>query len=178
MSGADKPTVDREAIRALVRQVLRDALPDTVREKIAADAAKKAGADPKQLALAAGKTEARPKASKAPGSAAAPPRIEDVSIANDGELAAFVRRLLTIMEDRQQRAAVQAGRLTFRLKQTRHETPPASPAAERIDKGLVTERKLIAAAKAGVKLVIAKGVVLTPLARDKARQLGVQIERE
>ena len=42
----------------------------------------------------------------------------------------------------------------------------------------MTERSLVAAAKAGKKLVIAKGVVLTPLARDKARQLGVQIERE
>jgi hypothetical protein len=36
----------------------------------------------------------------------------------------------------------------------------------------------MAAAEAGKKLVVGKGVVLTPLARDKARQLGVEIERE
>ena len=34
------------------------------------------------------------------------------------------------------------------------------------------------AAKAGKKLIVGKGVSVTPLARDKARQLGVQIERE
>ena len=38
--------------------------------------------------------------------------------------------------------------------------------------------KFVAAAKSGKKLTVAKGVVVTPLARDKARQLGVVIERE
>jgi hypothetical protein len=42
----------------------------------------------------------------------------------------------------------------------------------------VTERKVQEAAKAGGRIVLGRGAVLTPLAREKARALGVQIERE
>ena len=48
----------------------------------------------------------------------------------------------------------------------------------RIDKGAVTERAVHAAASAGVRLVLGPRAVLTPLARDKARALGVPIEKE
>jgi len=34
------------------------------------------------------------------------------------------------------------------------------------------------AAAEGARLVLARGAVLTPLARDRARALGVEIERE
>jgi hypothetical protein len=155
----DKPAIDREAIRALVRQVLRDALPEAVREKIAAQAAD---------AAAPKKKEARPAESDTS-------KTEDVAIATDAELAAFVRRVI------EQRAAIQSGRLTFRLKRARKSAEAEGAVrggSERIDKGIVTEKKVMAAAKAGKRLVVGKGVVLTPLARDKARQLGVQIERE
>jgi len=47
----------------------------------------------------------------------------------------------------------------------------------RVDKGAVTERTVAAAAKAGARLVLGPRAVLTPLARDKARVLGVPIER-
>ena len=42
----------------------------------------------------------------------------------------------------------------------------------------MTERAVIAAAKAGERLVLGPRAVLTPLARDKARALGVPIEKE
>ena len=155
---ADK-SIDREAIRAMVRQVLRDALPEAVREKIAAQAADAAA--PKR------KTEARPAEAESS-------KTEEVSIPTDAELAAFVRRVLD------QREAIQGGRLKFRLKRARKaaETEPARGGSERVDKGIVTEKRVMAAAKAGKRLVVGKGVVVTPLARDKARQLGVEIERE
>jgi len=156
---ADKP-IDRDAIRAMVRQVLRDALPEAVREKIAAQAADAAA--PKK------KTEARASESETA-------KTEEVAISTDAELAAFVRRVI------EQREAIQAGRLKFRLKRARKaaetEVAPRS-GGERVDKGIVTEKRVMAAAKAGKKLVVGKGVVVTPLARDKARQLGVEIERE
>jgi len=156
---AEKPSVDREAIRAMVRQVLRDALPEAVREKIAAQAA-----------------DAAAPASQKKGEADSA-KVEEVVITSDAELNVFVRRLLAL--EPKQREAVQAGRLKFRLKRSRSsaETEPTR-GSERIDKGIVTEKKVMAAAKAGKKLVVGKGVVLTPLARDKARQLGVEIERE
>jgi hypothetical protein len=157
---ADKPPIDREAIRAMVRQVLRDALPEAARAKIAGQVAD---------AVAPRKKDgARPAESDAS-------KTEEVAIATDADLAAFVRRVID------QRGAIQAGRLRFRLKRSRKAADTdVSPrgGSERIDKGIVTEKKVVAAAKAGKGLVVGKGVVLTPLARDKARQLGVQIERE
>ena len=46
-----------------------------------------------------------------------------------------------------------------------------------MEKGAVTERAVIAAAAAGARLVLGPRAVMTPLARDKARALGVPIER-
>jgi hypothetical protein len=48
----------------------------------------------------------------------------------------------------------------------------------RIEKGAVTERAVQAAASAGARLVLGPRAVLTPLARDRARALGVPIEKE
>jgi hypothetical protein len=57
-------------------------------------------------------------------------------------------------------------------------TGGAALIARRVEKGAVTERAVIAAAKAGERLVLGPRAVLTPLARDKARALGVPIEKE
>jgi len=61
---------------------------------------------------------------------------------------------------------------------------PAAAAAsvngtvQRVEKGAVTERMVAAAAKAGAALVLGPRAVLTPLARDKARALGVPVQKE
>jgi hypothetical protein len=49
---------------------------------------------------------------------------------------------------------------------------------QRVEKGAVTERMVAAAAKAGAALVLGPRAVLTPLARDKARALGVPVQKE
>ncbi|MFZ5789119.1 MAG: hypothetical protein ACOY3L_00320, partial [Pseudomonadota bacterium] len=127
----------------------------------------------------------------------APPRpadrrtvIEEVALYTDQDLAKFVRRLIQLLDDPADREAVRAGRHLFRLKRARPAAPgagglgaPANAArpvgtVERVAQGVVKESTVIAAAKAGARLVVGKGVVVTPLARDKARQLGVQIERD
>jgi hypothetical protein len=48
----------------------------------------------------------------------------------------------------------------------------------RVDRGAITERRIVEASEAGQDLIVARGAVLTPLARDKARALGVHIEKE
>jgi hypothetical protein len=172
--------IDREALRGLIRQVLRDAVPADVQKKLAA-ALKTKGAAPKT---------ARTPAAASPQEK----RTEDVSIATDGDLQRFVQRLLALAEDAAGREALKSGKLKFRLagrgpagaaapKRLPHEergssVPQPSGGGHRIDKGLVAERHIVAAAKNGKKLTVAKGVAVTPLARDKARQLGVVIERE
>jgi hypothetical protein len=55
---------------------------------------------------------------------------------------------------------------------------PPEGSVLRIDRGAVTERAVIKAAAEGARLVLGRGAVLTPLARDKARSLGVEIEKE
>jgi hypothetical protein len=56
-------------------------------------------------------------------------------------------------------------------------TPPADTAV-RIERGAVTERAVVAAAKDGRRIVLGARAVVTPLARDKARALGVALEKE
>jgi hypothetical protein len=108
-------------------------------------------------------------------------RSHDVTIASDADLTAFVRRVAALCEDDRVRAAMQAGEHGFRLAddggfEARKLAP--RPAELRVERGAVTERTVIKAAAEGARLVLGRGAVLTPLARDKARSLGVEIEKE
>jgi 2-keto-3-deoxy-L-rhamnonate aldolase RhmA len=69
---------------------------------------------------------------------------------------------------------IRAGALSFTLGQP----GAASSGVVRVDRGAVTERIVKQAADAGARLVLAPRAVITPLAREKARALGVEIERE
>jgi hypothetical protein len=136
---------DSEELRALVREVIRDVLPNG-------------------LAVT-----------------------ETVDLSTDEDLAAFVKRLLDLDPD--QREELRSGRKRFRLGVT-----PAAPVAagaangaeragestpvRRIERGAVTEAVIRAAAREGQRLVLGRGAVLTPLARDRARASGVPIEKE
>ena len=89
---------------------------------------------------------------------------ETVRIETDADLAAFVQSVLDRGNE------IRSGRLRFTLG--------ASSDAMRVAHGAVTERTIRKAAEAGGRLVLGPGAVLTPLAREKARALGVDIERE
>jgi hypothetical protein len=135
-----------EELRALVREVIRDVLPNGL------------------------------------------PVIETVNLSTDEDLASFVKRLLDLDPD--QREELRSGRKRFRLA-TVALTPAAPPSpspspgagpgaspVRRIERGAVTEAMINQAARAGERLVLGRGAVLTPLARDRARASGVQIEKE
>jgi hypothetical protein len=109
--------------------------------------------------------------------------VERVSLAGDDDLNRFVRDILT----RADRDAILAGRVRFTLAATdgRLSGPERGPSGgsplggpTRVARGAVTERTVAAAAKAGGRLVLGPRAVLTPLAREKARALGIEIERE
>ena len=102
---------------------------------------------------------------------------EEVALRTDADLDGFVRRLAALCADPKRRAALQQGRHDFRLAAA---SGPSSVAGEvvRVDRGAVTERTVSRAAAQGARLVLGKGAVLTPLARDKARSLGVVVEKE
>jgi hypothetical protein len=133
-----------EELRALVREVIRDVLPNGL------------------------------------------PATETVNLSTDEDLASLVKRLLDLDPD--QREELRSGRKRFRLATvalTPAAPPSPSPGAgpgaspvRRIERGAVTEAMINQAARAGERLVLGRGAVLTPLARDRARARGVQIEKE
>jgi len=143
---------DSDELRALVREVIRDVLPEGLTVT------------------------------------------ETVSLSTDDDLAAFVKRLLDL--DPGQREELRSGRKRFRLASPQAPSVPAgagqvgaghsngaeragpSAPVRRIERGAVTEAVIAAAARAGERLVLGRGAVLTPLARDRARASGVPIEKE
>ena len=148
-----------EELRALVREVIRDVLPKGL------------------------------------------PVTETVNLWTDQDLAAFVNRLLDLDPD--QVEELRSGRKRFKLAAPSAPSAPSVEAAagragpvngpgpvngaeragettpvRRIERGAVTEAVITAAARAGERLVLGRGAVLTPLARDRARASGVPIEKE
>jgi hypothetical protein len=110
------------------------------------------------------------------------PVTETVNLSTDEDLAAFVIGLLDLDPD--QRKELRSGRKRFRLS-TALSTPSAppdsghvAPPVRRVERGAVTEAMINQAARAGERLVLGRGAVLTPLARDRARASGVPIEKE
>ncbi len=153
-------------LRAMVRDVLREAL-----------ASRKRGPG---IAAPNGAAASGPKPSSAhaaPGAVA--PAVEPVAITSDADLASFVRRLTALLDDPATGAAIRAGRHRFSLIGGRAapSAPTAAPVAPAavVLSGTVTEAKIVAHAKAGT-IVLAPGAVVTPLARDKARALGLKLE--
>ncbi|HUZ23211.1 MAG TPA: hypothetical protein VMV07_05540 [Streptosporangiaceae bacterium] len=159
MSGPQPPPGPDE-LRELVREVLRDVLPT-----LAGSAAPRAAAGP-----------------------ADDDTVQAVRLSTDEELHAFVRRILRLADSPRHRRDLLAGRLRFTLADTTGaattgaattaKNATAAVIIQRVDKGAVTERTVIAAASAGARLVLGPRAVLTPLAKDKARALGVHVEKE
>ncbi|MEZ5833634.1 MAG: hypothetical protein R3D05_20880 [Dongiaceae bacterium] len=111
---------------------------------------------------------------------------ERVAIANDADLIAFARRVLSLAGDPTKAKEIAAGRYPFRLTsattpqhnavQTR-QTPTATTQSHRIDSGVVTESTLNKLPRGLSRLLLGPGVTVTPLAKDRARALGLTFER-
>ncbi|HEX3332196.1 MAG TPA: hypothetical protein VHS27_19885 [Gaiellales bacterium] len=117
--------------------------------------------------------------SGAPASRTAAADIEVVDLRSDADLDAFVRSLVHRFENPRDRMAIRSGKLRFRLGATAAAAvAPVAATTIRIERGAVTERVVRDAAAQGARLVLAPRAVLTPMARDRARSLGVEIEKE
>ncbi|HEX2214509.1 MAG TPA: hypothetical protein VHH12_13885 [Mycobacterium sp.] len=158
-------SIDREQLRQLVREVVREAVGD-----LAPSA--RPPSPPTPI------TPPRPPAGPVPtGPLAADERArtDTVRIATDRDLDVFVRNLLRLFENPKTRADLRQGRLNFRLASTDSRGPGAS---RRVERGAVTERQVAEIAESGASLVLGPRAVLTPLARERARALGVTIHKE
>jgi hypothetical protein len=123
-----------------------------------------------------GGAAARPPATASPNAT-----VETVTIDDDEDLEAFVRALAARLENPRDRLAIRAGKLRFTLGRACRPAPAGGASGGdvlRIEKGAVTERVVSEAATRGATVVLSRRAVLTPLARDKGRALGVRIERE
>jgi hypothetical protein len=103
--------------------------------------------------------------------------VEVVSLANDTEVKAFVNRVLDMAAEPQTLGALRDGRIVFQLSQQTKDHRSDSM-NNRIDRGALTESSIMKAAEAGSTVIVAWKVVVTSLAREKARDLGVTIIRE
>jgi len=171
-----------EGLRALIAVAVREAVADMVTTSV-----RQALSDlPASASAIATATAVRPMGATVDSTAAGRThpqsvprkgRVERIRIGSDGDLDAFARHLLELFENPKNRHDLKAGRYRFTLAPGH--TPVGLPAhVRRIERGAVTERCVMAAADAGERLLLARGAVLTPLAREKARSLGVHVEKE
>ncbi|KUI24918.1 hypothetical protein AU196_06335 [Mycobacterium sp. IS-1742] len=172
-------TIDRAELRSLVREVVREAVKDLAGKNggAPAPAPPPVQAPPPAPASPPVQTVAEQIGVTPTGPLAADGkhRTESVRLTTDRDLDAFVRALLKLFENPKSRADLKAGRLSFRLAGA---TTGGRGQTQRIDSGAVTERHIADLATAGASLVLGPRAVLTPLAREKARALGVSIEKE
>ena len=108
------------------------------------------------------------------------PGVRRVRVRDDRDLEALVGQVLDLAEDPDRLADLRAGRLRFALERSEpiHVTDPAPQTAPLdVERGAVTERLVHRAAREQRALRIGPRAVVTPLARDRARALGVTIER-
>lgn len=165
MAGLDRMPA-RDELRRLVREVLRELLPAAAADQ----------------PVAGGGPGAAGRRDDGGGGAAAAGRLDGavraVRLTTEEELHAFVVEVLRLAGDPQRRIDLLAGRIRFIPAQPAAGAGRRGQAVRRVENGAVTERAVIAAARAGDRLVLGPRAVLTPLARDKARALGVPVDKE
>jgi hypothetical protein len=104
----------------------------------------------------------------------------EIRIDNASDLDAFARDLLQAPEDI--RVGILSGKIGLSLAQRGQGAVSAAPVRPRtshqIAKGVVTEIMVADIGKTSNRLIVGKGVVVTPLARDRAREMKIEIVRD
>jgi hypothetical protein len=119
--------------------------------------------------------------------APSPPDVRRVRVRDDRDLADLVSRVLDLAAEPARAADLRSGRIRFVLEPevgpevagggVPASTRPREATTLDVDRGAVTERVVLRAAREQRALQIGPRAVVTPLARDRARALGVSIER-
>ncbi len=94
-----------------------------------------------------------------------------VTMASDADLMAFAHEIAGNPE------AVRSGKATYRL--ARNQTKPATAGGGfRWPGGVLSEVRIIEISKTHSRVLLGPGAVVTPLARDKARQVKLELVKE
>jgi hypothetical protein len=164
-------------LRALIAEAVRE----VVAEMVGAEAARAPDPSPARVTGVTGVTGVTAHTDEAAEPAATlDPRArrQRVRLTDDADLDRFVRQLLALFENPKNRQDLRAGRLRFHLEPTAVPGSAVQRPAQRVESGAVTERQVAAASEAGHRIILGPRAVLTPLGREKARALGVPIEKE
>ena len=178
--------VSHDEIRHMVRELLRDAVAGGGAE---AAPPEETPAAPARSAEVGGLSE-RVRAALASGGGGGG-GIE-IAIAGDSDLNAFAQQVALCALERDLLGAIASNRVRFRLAGggggggqgavlAKQASPPAAPAkdgdAYHWEQGLLNETKVTEIARTHAKLVLGRRALLTPLAWDRARSLGLQVAR-
>ena len=93
-----------------------------------------------------------------------------VTVDSDAELMAFAREVAANAK------AVKSGKTTYRL--ARSQTKPTAGGGYRWEHGVLNEVRIIEISKTHSRVLLGPGAVVTPLARDKARQVKLELVKE
>ena len=151
--------IDKEELRQLVRDVLRSSLPG--------GATAAASQPPGNL------IEAIRQAILPGGSGVA-------TVAAD--LDAFAREIVNAAAHEDLKAAIMTSRVIFKRKddglgQAQNRAPAIKGGQFRIDKGMLNEMRIAEIGKQYSRVLVGPEVVVTPLARDRARELKLELVR-
>ena len=95
-----------------------------------------------------------------------------VTIGNDAELMAFAREVAGNAK------AVRSGKLTYRLARSQKMPAAGGGGGYRWEHGVLNEVRIIEISKTHSRVLLRPGAVVTPLARDKARQVKLELVKE
>lgn len=112
-------------------------------------------------------------------------REEIVSISDDAELDAFVKRLMRMIRDSCLKADIESGRHVFKLARPGaapprpHQplAPRPGPAAVKWEGGVITEREIQNLPENLKSLSVGGSARFTPLARDEIRRRNIKVQR-
>jgi hypothetical protein len=104
----------------------------------------------------------------------------DIAIATDDDLTRFARDVAEAASHADPRAILLSGQARFRLTGAKPNpaSAPSRSGAFHWDKGVLSEAKLTEIARNHTRLVLGPNAVLTPLARDRAREVKLELVRQ
>jgi len=153
--------IDRDELRSMVRQALKETL----------------GTKGEAPAEAAGDLASEIKAALARGK---PAKI-GIAVRSASDLDHFAQAVLAAGEVSALKTAILAGDVRFEIAGGAEARSSPKTAAKggsfHMESGVLGETKIVELARSHSKIVVGSDVVVTPLAREKARQLKVEIAR-
>jgi hypothetical protein len=175
--------ISHDEIRHMVRELLRDAVAGVSCGGAEAAPPQETPAAPMRTAEVGGLSE-RVRAALAGGGGGI-----EIEIASDSDLNAFAQQVALCALERDLLGAIASNRVRFRLAggggpeavTAKQAVDPVAPVkdgdAYHWEQGLLNETKITEIARTHAKLMLGRRALLTPLAWDRARSLGLQVVR-